>query len=164
MTGRPHHPSCPEPRPPQIPARYADLHTAASTVRIDGMHRPWHYTVDDLTALPADYGYMVAAHPHTIKQILAELGAAEAERDHLAAILDHIRTMHRPVSFSWTGGTLTTHEVCDTCHDQPGVHPCGCWRDEPEQHYYCDGCSTPGRTRPWPCATRQALDGGGGSA
>lgn len=46
----------------------------------------------------------------------------------------------------------TTSPVCS----------CGCWRDEPQQHY-CRECSgrdgeRSGREVPWPCPTRQALD------
>ena len=67
---------------------------------------------------------------------------------------------HRPVSFSfsWRDG-VTMHEVCDTCHDKAGVHPCGCWRDEDVSHL-CAVCSDPEHRMeaPWPCMTVQAIE------
>lgn len=67
---------------------------------------------------------------------------------------------HRPVSFSfsWRDG-VTMHEVCETCQDKAGVHPCGCWRDEDVPHV-CAVCSDPEHRMdaPWPCMTVQAIE------
>ena len=76
--------------------------------------------------------------------------------DALEAVLDG----HRPVSFtfSWRDG-ITMHEVCDTCQDKAGVHPCGCWRAEDVPHL-CAVCSDPEHRMeaPWPCMTVQAIE------
>ena len=66
---------------------------------------------------------------------------------------------HRPVSFSFSWQTgVTMHEVCGTCQDKAGVHPCGCWRDEDVSHL-CAVCSDPEHRMeaPWPCMTVHAI-------
>ena len=79
----------------------------------------------------------------------------DTRRDLQAACdaLEAVLKGHRPVSFSfsWRDG-VTMHEVCDTCHDKAGVHPCGCWRDEDVSHL-CAVCSDPEHRMeaPWPC-------------
>ena len=67
--------------------------------------------------------------------------------------LDAVLTQHRPVSYAATANCgLVLYEVCPTCHDKAGVHPCGCWRDE-DQIHVCADCR-----RVWPCLTVEAID------
>ena len=82
-----------------------------------------------------------------------------AEVRRLQAAAERVRALHRPGSYSAGMGSLTWWDVCPTCGDKAGVHPCGCWRDVDEKHI-CKECSVPGRvSEPWPCPTIAALDG-----
>ena len=67
--------------------------------------------------------------------------------------LDAVLAQHRPVSYAATANCgLVLYEVCPTCHDKAGVHPCGCWRDE-DQIHICAECN-----KTWPCATAEAIE------
>lgn len=67
--------------------------------------------------------------------------------------LDAVLAPHRPVSYAATANCgLVLYEVCPTCHDKAGVHPCGCWRDE-DQIHICAECN-----KTWPCATAEAIE------
>ena len=67
--------------------------------------------------------------------------------------LEAVLARHRPVSYVATANCgLVLYEVCPTCHDKAGVHPCGCWRDE-DQIHVCADCK-----RVWPCPTFDAID------
>ena len=67
--------------------------------------------------------------------------------------LDAVLAQHRPVSYAATANCgLVLYEVCPTCHDKAGVHPCGCWRDE-DQIHVCAECN-----KVWPCATAEAIE------
>ena len=67
--------------------------------------------------------------------------------------LDAVLAQHRPVSYAATANCgLVLYEVCPTCHDKAGVHPCGCWRDE-DQIHVCADCK-----RVWPCPTFEAIE------
>lgn len=67
--------------------------------------------------------------------------------------LEAVLAQHRPVSYAATAnGGLVLYEVCPTCHDKAGVHPCGCWRDE-DQIHICAECN-----KVWPCPTVDAID------
>ena len=67
--------------------------------------------------------------------------------------LDAVLARHRPVSYAATANCgLVLYEVCPTCHDKAGVHPCGCWRDE-DQIHICAECN-----KVWPCATAEAIE------
>ena len=74
--------------------------------------------------------------------------------------LEAVLRGHRPVSFSFSWQTgVTMHEVCETCQDKAGTHPCGCWRDEDQPHV-CAVCSDPERhiDAPWPCMTVRTIE------
>ena len=67
--------------------------------------------------------------------------------------LEAVLAQHRPVSYAATANCgLVLYEVCPTCHDKAGVHPCGCWRDE-DQIHICAECN-----KVWPCATAEAIE------
>lgn len=109
------------------------------------MHDPESYDVWPEAAHPEDAAFVVDA------------------RTSLPLALDALEALlkgHRPVSFSfsWRDG-VTMHEVCETCQDKAGVHPCGCWRDEDVPHV-CAVCSDPEHRMdaPWPCMTVQTIE------
>ena len=67
--------------------------------------------------------------------------------------LEAVLAQHRPVSYAATANCgLVLYEVCPTCHDKAGVHPCGCRRDEDQTHI-CAEC-----TKTWPCPTAKAIE------
>ena len=83
-----------------------------------------------------------------------------AEVRRLQAAVERVRELHRPGNYSASRGVWTWWDVCPTCGDKAGVHPCGCWRDVDEDGHICKACSKPGRvSEPWPCPTIAALDG-----
>ena len=88
-----------------------------------------------------------------------------AEVRRLQAAVERVRELHRPGNYSASRGVWTWWDVCPTCGDKAGVHPCGCWRDVDEDGHICKACSKPGRvSEPWPCLIIAALDGPGESA
>ena len=75
-----------------------------------------------------------------------------AEVRRLQAATERVRALHRPGTYSAGMGVLTWWDVCPTCGDKAGVHPCGCWRDE-DQIHICAECN-----KVWPCATAEAIE------
>ena len=81
------------------------------------------------------------------------IAAARTDVPQLVAALRAVLARHRPVSYAATANCgLVLYEVCPTCHDKAGVHPCGCWRDE-DQIHICAECN-----KTWPCATAEAIE------
>ena len=75
-----------------------------------------------------------------------------AEVRRLQAAVERVRELHRPGNYSASRGVWTWWDVCPTCGDKSGVHPCGCWRDE-DQIHICAECN-----KVWPCATAEAIE------
>ena len=91
---------------------------------------------------------------------LLAIRALLAEVRRLQAAVERVRELHRPGNYSASRGVWTWWDVCPTCGDKAGVHPCGCWRDVDEDGHICKACSKPGRvSEPWPCPIIAALDG-----
>ena len=83
---------------------------------------------------------------------LLAIRALLAEVRRLQAAVERVRELHRPGNYSASRGVWTWWDVCPTCHDKAGVHPCGCWRDE-DQIHICAECN-----KVWPCATAEAIE------
>ena len=114
-------------------------------------------TTDDWPPVAADAEFIAAAR--------TDVPALLAEVRRLQAAVERVRELHRPGDYSASRGVWTWWDVCPTCGDKAGVHPCGCWRDVDEDGHICKACSKPGRvSEPWPCPTIAALDGPGESA
>lgn len=83
---------------------------------------------------------------------LLAIRALLAEVRRLQAAVERVRELHRPGNYSASRGVWTWWDVCPTCGDKAGVHPCGCWRDE-DQIHICAECN-----KVWPCATAEAIE------
>ena len=83
---------------------------------------------------------------------LLAIRALLAEVRRLQAAVERVRELHRPGNYSASRGVWTWWDVCPTCGDKAGVHPCGCWRDV-DQIHVCADCK-----RVWPCPTFDAID------
>ena len=124
----------------------------------DATEAPW--TPEDVYGLVAPTKIDGYTHPveraETIRQGAADAALIADARTSLPLTLDALDAVlaqHRPVSYAATANCgLVLYEVCPTCHDKAGVHPCGCWRDE-DQIHICAECN-----KVWPCATAEAIE------
>ena len=58
---------------------------------------------------------------------LLAIRALLAEVRRLQAAVERVRELHRPGNYSASRGVWTWWDVCPTCGDKAGVHPCGRW-------------------------------------
>ena len=122
----------------------------------DATETPWVTTADGADTLSAGFnpdGHLCLYAGFGWDDDAALIADARTSLPLALDALEAVLARHRPVSYAATANCgLVLYEVCPTCHDKAGVHPCGCWRDE-DQIHVCADCK-----RVWPCPTFEAIE------
>lgn len=98
---------------------------------------------------------LLAAAEHRDEQLLLRNRNLLDASDRADVRIKAVRELHYPAHNS-----QDRTPFCPDCKGSPGVHECGCWRDEQETPVcgHCRGWKGVGPVE-WPCPTIRALDG-----